>query len=336
MKEAKTNWITIPEEKIHLHTPVDNPSPQKAVENTEFTVKNKILWGIGFVILIGVTLGLLAPKEMSSLLQGNLFESPSASDNSTTPEAAGTNAFGLQPMNPISLLPAKTADNATSDSEAVASDPETVPVDTSSQNQTVVQAETTPVDIQVDPITPASPDVANATPESKISPPNEGGGKEPGEEGVNPSAVNSNDSAALIAQLQEQLQNLQNGTHPAASSTGASTGSSTGPSTGTPIPDFAQTTQNLGQNAGSMQPLYRTNPYRVTVQPQTLLQQYSTGAYRLLPPAAGTSANQSIYSANLLNAQGTPNSGPSESLFIGFAVTFLGLVGWKSLRVMMA
>ncbi len=76
MKKS-THWVTIPEET--LHTPVSNTG-KKAETRSQATksgeVKHKFFWGVGFVVVVIASFGVLAPQQFGRVLQGNLFDAP--------------------------------------------------------------------------------------------------------------------------------------------------------------------------------------------------------------------------------------------------------------------
>ncbi|MCK5612769.1 hypothetical protein KAR91_63435, partial [Candidatus Pacearchaeota archaeon] len=98
------------------------------------------------------------------------------------------------------------------------------------------------------------------------------------------------------------------------------------------IPTSINSTATIGQPP-AVQPGFRLNPYRVAVTPEeTLRQNMAQGAQY----AQQTQPSQPVYQqANyqpVPSVGQTPETGPSEVLFIAFVLTFLGLVGWKFLR----
>ncbi len=105
------------------------------------------------------------------------------------------------------------------------------------------------------------------------------------------------------------------------------------PVVATAAPAALQTAVTVGQTPA--EPVYRQNPYRVTVLPQTVLEQNQN---RLPAPAAApqtyAAASQGYTpSANLGGAQGTPESGPVESLALAFLSAWISIMGYKTLRL---
>ncbi|MBU0578187.1 hypothetical protein KJ742_05000 [Patescibacteria group bacterium] len=122
MAKKSSHWVTIPEETVH--TPVSK-TPKKSKQGP---VKNKLFWGAGFVVLVIFTFALVAPNQMASLLQGNLFD-----------QYEGLN-----------IVPDDIADEGVTDTT------ETVPAETDTGEDAlegvVVEAETEAVSIQIEPV----------------------------------------------------------------------------------------------------------------------------------------------------------------------------------------
>lgn len=129
-----TNWITIPEEKIH--TPASDEGGGKTSKKSSAPkVKNKLFWGAGFVVLIIASFALLAPAQFGQLLKGSLFDTS-----------------GLSPEEmKVSIVPEKTTDGEKSASETGNS----MVADAASESAApdlIVQPESEAVSISVDPI----------------------------------------------------------------------------------------------------------------------------------------------------------------------------------------
>ncbi len=148
----KTNWITIPDEKNHT------PASGKAKSQGAVPVKNKLFWGVGFIVLIFAAFALLAPSQFSQLLQGNLFDTSGVSEEdrkvSLIPEKhAPDNDSGKDDSAATEIKDEPSAETDTSASTATESDESEGTTD----NQ-VVTAEDEAVSISVEPIsTPAEP-----------------------------------------------------------------------------------------------------------------------------------------------------------------------------------
>ena len=68
--KKETVWITIPDEATPaLETPV-----RAACVGSADKVRNKVFWGVGFVILVAFVSLLFAPQQFASLLKGDLFD----------------------------------------------------------------------------------------------------------------------------------------------------------------------------------------------------------------------------------------------------------------------
>ncbi|MBI5411704.1 hypothetical protein HZA43_00840 [Candidatus Peregrinibacteria bacterium] len=304
-----STWVTIPD--------ATNKAIQSASSKTKDPqpVKNKLLWGIGFVVMVVAATVLLAPREMKNLLQGNLFESAS-----TTDQALDDNRFVVGKLD---FIPAKTADKKQgTDSIVSVSAPVAVTgteagTETATGTGNVVQAETAPVAIQVDAI-----DVTAKT-ETKTE--------------TTPDAA----SVAQIADLQKQLQDAQKqheadeakikdltaqvaqAAHPAAEQPAVN---AVTPVVSAQVPNSIQSTSVLGQK-DQLQPRYRVNTHTVGSTPQVALQQNAAGALSAI--------QQKAVQTTVKVAKTTPQSGPSEMVLIAFMLTFLGLMGWKTVKVMM-
>jgi len=152
--KKQTNWITIPEEKIH--TPVSG-QPEASKDSKKIgdkPVANKILWGMGFAVLVVTAFALLAPSQFSALLKGSLFD------------AEGVTEDQLK----IDLVPDKTEKTTTSElteettKETGTTGAETTegdgtaetPAEANPGSENVVKPEEEPVSISVTPVTPTA------------------------------------------------------------------------------------------------------------------------------------------------------------------------------------
>lgn len=121
---------------------------------------------------------------------------------------------------------------------------------------------------------------------------------------------------------------------------------------GAGVPPGVATTAAIGQPS-PLEPGFRGNPYRVTVAPEEVLRQnLARGGQYAAQPAGYSATGYSPYSAPQLSLTSdvapyatapssqvltngkTPDSGPSEILLLAFALTFLGLAGWKLVKIM--
>lgn len=97
MKKS-THWITIPDEI--LHTPASDKGKKGAKKSGKQDVKNKLLWGVGFAVIIVVAFALLAPDQFNTLLKGSLFDTSGVTEE----------------QKKISLIPKKTTTTTTTTS----------------------------------------------------------------------------------------------------------------------------------------------------------------------------------------------------------------------------
>jgi len=189
MPKKSAQWITIPE--ASLHTPVSEvakaPKPKAGSPDL---VKNKLFWGIGFVVVIVAAFAVLSPGQFSKLLQGNaLFDTSGVSSDQTTgvipplslvgQQTSGTtNPSGTAVTPPAGQTPSVTppANQAFSDSGtatdqgASASDntagqetlnpaaPSTPPASSETpQAEPVVKPQDQPISVAVEPISTPEP-----------------------------------------------------------------------------------------------------------------------------------------------------------------------------------
>lgn len=149
MKKS-THWITIPEEKIH--TPASEKKGGK--KDGKQDVKNKFLWGLGFVVIIVVAFALLAPDQFNSLLKGSLFDTSGVTENQMK----------------VSLLPSKstTSSDSTSTSSTSTSTTSTTSGSgttstTTTSTGSTVQPEEKAVSISVTPVSTTTTSTSTST-----------------------------------------------------------------------------------------------------------------------------------------------------------------------------
>jgi hypothetical protein len=108
------------------------------------------------------------------------------------------------------------------------------------------------------------------------------------------------------------------------------------------LPTGVVSTTAIGQPQ-ALQPGFRTNPYKVTITPQQMLQQNLNGGAQY----AQQTATQTVYQQQnyqqqyqqpaqkvvVANGGKTPQTGPSEILLITFAITFAGILCWRFVRI---
>ncbi|HEY5140252.1 MAG TPA: hypothetical protein VIJ25_13195, partial [Methylococcales bacterium] len=118
------------------------------------------------------------------------------------------------------------------------------------------------------------------------------------------------------------------------------------PASGGNLPTGVVSTTAIGQPQ-ALQPGFRANPYKVTVTPQQMLQKNLNGGSQY----AQQTATQTVYqqqnyqqqytqqyqqpaqSVPVANGGKTPQTGPSEILLITFALTFVGILCWRFVRI---
>lgn len=94
------------------------------------------------------------------------------------------------------------------------------------------------------------------------------------------------------------------------------------------IPTSITSTTGIGQ-PGVVSPLFRSNPYVVSISPEQVLAQNKAGGVQYVAQATSP-VYQPSYTAPQV-AQ-TPETGP-ETILIAFLVSFLALMGWKFTRI---
>jgi len=84
MSKKSAQWITIPE--ASLHTPIsEGAKAPKPKEGNPDLVKNKLFWGIGFMVVLVAAFAVMSPSQFSKLLQGNaLFDTSGVSGEQTS------------------------------------------------------------------------------------------------------------------------------------------------------------------------------------------------------------------------------------------------------------
>lgn len=72
----KAKWITLPEKEEET-----KKNTHRAIHYEEMNpVRNKFLWGVGFLALVIIVFFALAPNQFNSLIQGNLFDAQGGSE----------------------------------------------------------------------------------------------------------------------------------------------------------------------------------------------------------------------------------------------------------------
>jgi len=161
--KKQTNWITIPDEKIHTPVSGQTETRKDAKKSGDRPVTNKILWGMGFVVLVFTAFALLAPGQFSALLKGSLFDTAGVSEDQLKidlipdkTEKTDTTATTEGATGEIAAAAAQTDEsNGTAEVGTGNGTPETAP-GTSDQSENVVKPEEEPVSISVTPVTPTA------------------------------------------------------------------------------------------------------------------------------------------------------------------------------------
>lgn len=260
------------------------------------TVGNKLFWGISFIVLVVVTFALLAPTQFNELLRGSLFDAPGV-------ESPTEGIFGGEEE----VAEEEVTEEVMEEPEEVVAEEEVM-----IEAEPVVQPEEEAVDIVIEPI---------VEPEEVIIEPVEEVMEEPAEEVVEeePDA-----QAELVQSLSEQIEQLQKQREEdlkAMEELVTLVEEEVKPA----APPSVTTTTTLGQPP-ALVPGFRVNPYRVAQTPEQVLQQnLASGAQFAQAPA------QPVIKPPAVST--TPDTGPSEILLITFALTFLGAMLWKLVRV---
>lgn len=294
MKPNATNWVTIPEEKIH--TPVSAPAATQRVQAAaadDAPVAHKIFWGIGFVVMIVIATGLLAPKETLKLLQGNLFE--------TTGEA--TPAGSDEGIQPLTLLPASTEGAAETTAPVVAETP-----GTTSEEAVIPSTEATTIQVEPIAVTPV-PVTDTTSPENLAL-----------LEQLNQQvqAVNQNIATPEVRPSAPEV------VTPVVTAPEAVI-----PEVVTAVPEPVPAPAPIPVPT-STQTTYKANTHVASKTPAQVLAQNEAAVQAKQGSAVGTVTPD--YSANLGNVNATPESGPRETLLMALALTFLSMFGYKFAR----
>jgi len=144
-QNKETVWVTIPDEG----TPMLKIPAKTSKKDASERVQNKAFWSIGFAALIVFVALLFIPQQFASLMKGQLFDG----GFKIVPDNAAEQAGGLfggtkTDTTTPTTTPAGAADTATGTSTTKDTTKATDP-----KNENVVQAESEPVSIQVEPLT---------------------------------------------------------------------------------------------------------------------------------------------------------------------------------------
>ena len=335
MKNKKNaQWVTLPDDNIHLSASSSKKSSHQKKE--AFPIKNKFFWGIGFVIIIAVALAFLAPNEFSTLIQGNLFDAPGTKMQKKE-----------QKINPLGILPDKTKE----DEGIIDGSDNQKNIIGSSQDKTVVKAETDAVNIQIEPI---ALDTIESKEEVELIDQAEDKIKEDVQGEISTIAEASDQTEKefdanrkLLEELSKQISELKD-KQGDTSGTLADKGQGqqnmilhgVANESSQALPSI-NSTATIGQSANNNSP-YRPNVHRVVVSPQAILnqnlaqvqyaQQQNIPSTNTAYMPSGQQVNQNYY-ANLAQAQqGTPQSGPAEAMMVALLITLACLLSWKFIK----
>ena len=313
MNKQKTNWITISDKSPK------SDNIQKVSKKSEETssVKNKLFWGAGFISVIIFTLVLVAPNQLASILKGDLFD--------------GTG---------LNIIPMEEAAQQEI-TQQVDSDSEESSSDTSVTDHSTVEAQTDAVAIQIEPLSIEDElDSENTDDELKLTEDEEVLSDITSQlSDLNDEDVSNSENDVLKAELDENKKLLETLAKEVAEFKDKESEYKkeldSMHATAEALPAIT-TTATLGSNTAKSG--YRVNTHTVQVAPHQALQQ-NTFVYnnavtqRTIATAPVASKN---YQAQLLNATSTPESGPRETLFISFLLTFISMLGWKFRKILKA
>ncbi|MBU1017596.1 hypothetical protein KKA33_01050 [Patescibacteria group bacterium] len=331
MAKKQANWITIPEET--LHTPVSKMSKKQKGDSSD-SVRNKIFWGVGFVIMIIAVFAVMAPAQFNELIKGSLFDAEGVGSPIASPIDLLSPDGGAGDTAESAGGAVETVEELSPEEGATEEEPAEEESDEGYVSEPVIQPKEEAVSIAIEPI--AEPEPVDVGPIGE----GEGGGEDEAAEteaGTEEGTSAEDTQAKLIEDLNKQLEQLQKqreediktmedlveaaeeGLKPSASET-------------TSVPPSVTTTSTLGQPP-AVQPGFRTNTHTVTITPQAMLNRNMTGGYQIAQQSVTTPVYQPAYQVSTPSAVQTPDTGPSEVMFIAFILTFISLLGWKLIRL---
>jgi len=321
MAKKQANWITIPEET--LHTPVSKTSGKKK-EGAPGSVRNKLFWGIGFVVMIIAVFAVMAPTQFNELIKGSLFDAE---------------GVGSPIDSPTDLLSPGNENEAVEVEEEVAEAEEVVSEEAAEEDyvsEPVVQPEEEAVSIVIEPIAEPEPVEVEPADSAEPSVDPEGAAEEVVEE------TPADTQAQLIEELNKQLEELQKQREEdvktmeeLAKAAEEEMKPAALEETTTGVPSSVVTTTEIGQPS-AVQPDFRVNTHTVAITPQEMLSQNMAGGYQVAQQAVITPVYQPAYQVSTPSAVQTPDTGPSQVMFIAFLLTFVSLLGWKLIRLSLA
>lgn len=344
MKKS-TNWITIPDETLHTPASKAGSAKKSAVETKHAAYKkkgknsdlvtSKLFWGIGFVVMAVVVFAALAPNQFNELLRGNLFDAEGTGNPISSPSDLLTpDGVAEESETDESDDTAEAEGDAVETSHGTSLDEE----DEGYVSEPVVQPEEDAVTITIDPIVePEDVDVEivdGGEPSSDDTAEPSGDQPDTGladtVETVHEPSQEEDPQAKLIEDLNQQLADLQKQREEDIKAM-QELADVTKPSAPEGVPPSITTTTNIGQPS-AIQPGFRANTYTVTVTPEEMLRRNMSGGYQI----AAQPVVQPAYQVSTPSAVQTPDTGPSEIMFIAFLLTFISLLGWKLIRLSLA
>ncbi len=416
MKKS-TNWITIPDEA--LHTPASKAKGKKKQGKKSESVTNKLLWGVGFVVMAVVVFAVLAPNQFNDLLKGSLFDAEGVDSPISSPsdllapvdggEGEGEEVDGAEGEG-------EEVDGAEGEGEEVdGAEGEEVYV-----SDPVVQPEEDAVSISIDPIVEPGGGVVDCGEDldcflphledcslakmtykfdllgQSLEADQEITGSEAEDclikvlytkipipqmvqkdavckiekgtydedrftelyedmddllESCSGPAIDAfkvymesvtadqedevqDSQAKLIEDLSKQLEQIQKQREEDIK-TMQELADATKPSAQEGVPPSITTTTTIGQPP-AVQPGFRVNTHTATITPQEMLSRNMAGGYQVAQQSTTQPVYQPAYQVSTPPAVQTPDTGPSEVMFIAFLLTFVGLLGWKLIRLSIA
>lgn len=334
MKKS-TNWITIPDETLHTPASKAKGKSKKQGKKSE-SVTNKLLWGIGFVVMAVIVFAVLSPSQFNDLLKGNLFDAEGVGSPVSNPSDLLAPVDGAEGEDEGDLDGAEgegegeedgaegegegegEEDGAEEEGESEDEDPVE---DEGYVSEPVVQPEEDAVTITIDPIVePEDVDVEMVD-----------GGEG---EGEGEADAAEDPQAKLVEELSKQLEQLQKQREEDIKAM-QELADVTKPSAPEGVPPSVGATSTLGQPP-AVQPGFRSNTHTVTVTPEEMLRRNMAGGYQVAQQSTTQPVYQPAYQVSTPPAVQTPDTGPSEVMLIAFLLTFVSLLGWKLIRLSLA
>ncbi len=319
MASKSTKWVTVPDEKVH--TPASKGKKGKATRAQD-PVQNKLLWGIGFVVVIAVTITALSPQDINSLLQGNIFETAGTPASTVNQEIKPLEIIGDDeeeaPAEPAAEVETETTEaeevEEVQEAEPVSSQPETEAV--SIAVEPITEAETIVLD-DLEPI--ASDEDENLTANEKL---------------LKELAAQVEDLKAKDEASQDMIEDLVTTISEEGTLRGSAPGTVPLAPEAPAVTPPAITTTNIISQPGAVTG-FRANTHTVAQTPQQVLAQNqgiiaaSGGTTVVSTPVLVAVADISAPSTDLSGVNATPETGP-EALMLAMLLAFVSLLGWKA------